>query len=67
VSRKLAWDKGKRKIFKNPEAEKSYNFREDPPVEKVYLEIEVKRQQREMRGEQRKREKQRLEDAKRKL
>lgn len=36
--------------------DKSYNFKEDPLVEKVALEIDVKRQQHDRRIMQRKRE-----------
>jgi len=36
-------DKGKRKIAKSTETEKSYKFKEDPLVENVVLEIDAKR------------------------
>ena len=67
VKNKPVQDKGKRKIVEIVEAEKSYKIREDPLVEKVALEIEVKKSHRERRVEQRKREKERLEDTERKL
>lgn len=67
MSRKPTQDKGKRKIFESTELEKRYKFKEYPLVEKVALEIEVKRRQHERRVEWRKREKKRLEDAERKL
>jgi len=44
MSSKSTQDKRKRKISKNPEAELSYKFREDPIVERVDLEVEAKRQ-----------------------
>ena len=43
MSIKSKQDKGKRKSVESAEAEQSYNFREDPLVEKVALEIEAKR------------------------
>ena len=50
-------DKGKRKIVDNAEAEKSCKFRVDLLVEKVTLEIEAKRKQRDRMNAQRHREK----------
>lgn len=64
---KLVQDKGKRKISKRKEVEKSYKFKEDPLVENLALEIEEKRRWHERRVEQRKRQKQRLEYVERKL
>jgi len=41
--RRLACDKGKRKVVNSIETEKSYNFKADPLVLKETLEIEAKR------------------------
>ena len=43
VSNKSVQDKGKRKIAKCAEVEKSYKFKEDPLVDIVALEIDVKK------------------------
>ena len=51
---KPAQDKGKRKISESIEANQSYNFREDPLVEKVALDIEVKKLECERRVKWRK-------------
>jgi len=45
ISRKLAQDKGKRKIVKNLEAKQSYKMKADPFIEKETLAIEAKKQQ----------------------
>lgn len=62
VRKKPAHEKGKRKIVESVEVEKSYKFKENPLVERVALEIDAKRRQRERRVERKKREKKRLED-----
>ena len=60
-------DKGKRNIEKSIEMEQSYKFKEDPLVEKVALEIDMKRGHHEKRIAQKKREKKTLEDIERML
>ena len=50
-NKKHVQDKGKRKIFESTKTEQSYKFKEDPLVERVDLNIESNRQQRNRRGE----------------
>jgi len=51
VSNKPIEDKGKRKSIESVEAEQSYKFKECPLVERLALEIDVKRQHCERRVE----------------
>lgn len=44
IRNKLAEDKGKRNISKNPKNEQSYKFKDDPLIKKETLAVEAKRQ-----------------------
>ena len=63
----LECDKGKRNIVNNKEAEKSYNFKGHPFVQKVALEIKVKRKQCDRRNMERQGEKGRMEETEKEL
>jgi len=60
-------DKGKRKIVNCMVEEQSCKFREDPLVEKVVMAIQQKRQQCDKKIVRRKRDKKRMEEAKKEL